>query len=317
MNNDILKKLYNYKEEFTETPLIYIPYKGSYIISKCEWANPTGSIKDRTAFGLIEDLLINNKIDENSEILEYSGGNLGKSIAEICYRLNLNLNLVFSPGQGENYKKSLVTFLENKNVKMINVYSKKGFWEVIETAKDIKKQNPHYHFLFQHENNANYKIHYNWTGQEFINQLQDISVDSWTAAIGSGGSLIGIYKALKEKHPRIQMNIVSPAEQPYGTEDPSNNLKKFAGTSGLGYGKKQKFVQEEERYINSHYTFYYEDALQEMLLFFNQFNIKIGSSSAANLLAAKSIIDKSEKPINVATIFPDAGSKEEWNNLID
>ena len=312
INMNIDKALNQFKAQTGNTPILHLPLpNGSNIFAKCEWTNPTGSVKDRTAYGLIKDARDKGGFNHDSKVLEYSGGNLGKSLAEICFRTGVELNIVFSPGSSKTHKKSLIDFLTERNANLIPVKRSDGFYGVMQHTIDLSKENPAYTFLYQHINESNFNIHRDWTGVEIIDQLKGNDLHAWVAAIGSGGTLMGVYEKLQQHFPDIELHPVSPAEQPYGTLDDPNTLTKLAGTSGLGYGEKQKFIQRKEHLFKRHWKITYAEALIEMERFYKEMNIKIGSSAAANLLVAREIA-RDNNNYNIATVFPDKGSKEEW-----
>ncbi|HDR7798262.1 TPA: cysteine synthase [Bacillus tropicus] len=106
-----------------------------------------------------------------------------------------------------------------------------------------------------------------------------------------------------------------PAELPYGSEQPPNDLKKYTGSGGCGLGRKQYFIEQEDNLIEKQWTYSYEETLYEMARFYNETGMKIGTSAAANLLAAKQIRREKGLDFNVVTVFPDAGSIEEWSDV--
>lgn len=313
INTTIDRVLDQFKVQTGNTPILHLSLpNGNNIFAKCEWTNPTGSIKDRTAYGLIKDARDRGRFNQDSKVLEYSGGNLGKSLAEICFRAGVELNIAFSPGSSKTYKKSLIDFLTERKANLIPVKRPDGFYGVMQHTIHLSKENPTYTFLYQHTNESNFNIHRDWTGVEIINQLKGNDLHAWVAAIGSGGTLMGVYEKLQQYFPDIELHPVSPAEQPYGTPDAPNTLTKLSGTSGLGYGEKQKFVQRKEHLFKHHWKITYTEALNEMERFYKETNIKIGSSAAANLIVAREIARNNEN-YNVVTIFPDKGSQEEWD----
>ncbi|WP_459502614.1 PLP-dependent cysteine synthase family protein [Bacillus sp. C1] len=306
----------NHFEEFSRkvgnTPLIKLECKETKnlsIYAKCEWHNPTGSIKDRAALGMINKYL--KETIKKQHILEYSGGSLARSIGWICYHLGIECTLVLSSGLG----KSLLNELDNYGAKVILVDKLKGFYSVIEKAIEISKQNPDYYFLFQHYNKANLLSHLEGTGPEIITQMKGKSINAWVASAGTGGTLMGVYKAVKNYTPNVELHLVMPAELPYGSEQPPNALKKYAGSGGFGLGRKQHFLEKEDYLIEKQWTYSYEDTLYEMARFYNETGIKIGTSAAANLLAAKQIGKEKGAEFTVVTVFPDAGSTEEWSDV--
>ncbi|GGE62266.1 PLP-dependent cysteine synthase family protein [Priestia taiwanensis] len=304
---------FNYFEEFSRkvgnTPLIKLKCqetKNLSIYAKCEWHNPTGSIKDRAAIGMIKKYL--DETNGKTHILEYSGGNLAKSIGQICYHLGIECTLVLSSGSGN----SLLKELDNYGVEIVLVDKSEGFYAVIEKALEISNKKLDYYFLFQHYNHANILSHIEGTGHEIISQMNEKPINAWVASAGTGGTLMGVYKAVKEYTSDVELHLVMPKELPYGSEQPPNGLKKYAGSGGFGLGRKQYFLEKEDYLINKQWNYSYEDTLYEMARFYSETGIKIGTSAAANLLAAKQLGREKGKDFNIVTVFPDAGTIEEW-----
>ncbi|MGH1285921.1 pyridoxal-phosphate dependent enzyme [Bacillus toyonensis] len=306
----------NHFEEFSKnvgnTPLIKLECeetKNLSIYAKCEWHNPTGSIKDRAALGMINKYL--QEANKKQHILEYSGGSLARSIGHLCYYLGIECTLVLSSATGQ----SLLNELEYYGANVILVDKCKGFYAVIEKAIEISKQKQELYFLFQHYNNANLLSHIEGTGREIIAQMNGKSIHAWIASAGTGGTLIGVYKAVKKYTKNVELHLVMPAELPYGSEQPPNALKKYAGSGGFGLGRKQHFIEKEDDLIEKQWTYSYEDTLYEMARFYKDTGMKIGTSAAANLLAAKQLGKEKGANFNVVTVFPDAGSIEEWSDV--
>lgn len=312
--------LSEFKKKLGNTPIIEIQTNSNCanIYAKCEWENPTGSIKDRAAYSMIMNLLSQTPKEKWGDIhvLEYSGGNLSLSIAEICYHLDIKVTLVLSSGAG----KSLVNKLKKLNVDIHLVDKQKGFWGVMEYAINLAHSNPKWSFLYQHTNQQNLLAHKKETGKEILEWSKNLNLElnAWIASVGTGGTLIGVYETLKTKYPNIELHMVMPKELTYGSPQPPNGLRKYAGSGGLGNSRKQKFVEDNEECIASELNYSFEETLYEMRDFFSKTGIKIGTSAAANLLAAKKVSERLDSNQNIITIFPDSGSEEEWeavNNL--
>ncbi|MDC7974997.1 pyridoxal-phosphate dependent enzyme [Bacillus albus] len=307
-----LKHFHEFAKNVGNTPLIKLECeetKDFSIYAKCEWHNPTESIKDRAALGMINKYL--QEADKKQPILEYSGGSLARSISYICYYLEVECTLVLSSGTG----KSLLNELECYGANVILVDKCMGFYAVIEKAIEISKQKPELYFLFQHYNNANLLSHIEGTGREIITQMNGKPIHAWVASAGTGGTLMGVYKEVKNYTKNVELHLVMPAELPYGSEQPPNDLKKYAGSGGFGLGRKQHFIEQEDNLIEKQWTYSYEETLYEMARFYNETGMKIGTSAAANLLAAKQIGKEKGANFNVVTVFPDAGSIEEWSDV--
>lgn len=285
------------------TDLIEIPTQGrsARIFAKLELQNPYGTIKDRVALAMLEHLL--RTVDRPiTRVLEYTGGSLGIALAKMCARLKIPLTLVVS-----HVSEELAKLEQQGACALVRMDPALGFWAVMKKAEELANENPHWHFLYQHRNLANIRNHEMHTGQEILQQLAKnriSSCDAWVASIGTGGSLVGVYKALLTKYPSVKMVAVSPKELPYGSNAPPNGLPKFAGSGGLGCGRKQPFVEPYDHLLDEHFHISLEEAQSECRRFFDSMGFSIGTSSGANLLAAKQIAKSLGPGKNVVTVFP-------------
>ncbi len=306
------KSIFHFESKLGNTSLIEIPngISNGRIFAKCEWENPTGSIKDRVAYHLVSELLKEKGHDEEIKILEYTGGSLGVSLALIAKLLDLRLRLVLS----ESTASSTTRRIRELGAQLHFVEKEKGFLGVINTAIGISKEDPSWSFLYQHENKENLMCHFNTTGTEILSQVP-AKIDSWVASIGTGGTLMGVYNRLIEKFPNIELYATNPDELAYGDNAAPNSKKKFSGSGGLGYGKKQLFVMENESKVKQHFRVSYEQCLSSMQEFYQRESLKIGSSAAANLYAARKIAKNKGNQHCTVTIFPSLATSEEWNDV--
>ena len=123
---------------------------------------------------------------------------------------------------------------------------------------------------------------------------------------------MGVGSRLKAESSLTQIHAVLPAELPYGSPQPPNGLRKLAGSGGLGNGLKQTFVKRKEQDVHRFWNIPWSAAAEEMISIYKQFEFRIGSSAAANLLVAKNVYSSLGLGHTVVTIFPSAGSQEEW-----
>ncbi|SDU44214.1 PLP-dependent cysteine synthase family protein [Stappia sp. ES.058] len=303
------------------TPVVCLPRipGEARIIAKCEWFNPTGSIKDRTAFALICDLLLREP--NPIRVLEYSGGNLAVSLSRLCADLGLANTLIMASFMPP----AAIAEMRDLGTKVHIVDKALGFWAVMEAAYRMAERHADWSFLHQHVNRANLRIHETGTGAEFARQLQDIddwgisSVDAFVASIGTGGTLVGVHSALRRIYPQVRMVAVTPAELPYASEAPPNGLPKYAGSGGLGSGRKQPFVADHESRLARKLTVRFPDSLAGIRLLNAQCGLRIGSSAGANWLAARKLARELGPDTVVATVFPSAATPSEWRaaNALD
>ncbi|WP_025272525.1 PLP-dependent cysteine synthase family protein [Haloglycomyces albus] len=296
------------------TSLMEIPHSGTgaRVLAKCEWENPERSIKDRVAYALLGDALRlwGERPLDDLRILEYSGGNLSRAIAALSHGLGLRAKVIlsdFSP-------RSLLDDLDRYGVEVELVPKEKGFYEVINTARRIAADDPGWTFLYQHRNPVNIYFHEATTGAETLRQLHGRRPAAWVASIGTGGSLIGVWRALKRRHPDVRAVGVTPAELPYGADHAPDTRPKYAGSGGMGYGVRQPFISTYEDDVE-HHSVSYPDCLETMASFFDETGVRIGSSAAANLVIARRIAERAPEHQVVATVFPDTGTPEEWKRL--
>jgi len=302
---DRFPKLRAFAGEVGGTPLVEVPGDpgGARILAKCEWTNPTGSVKDRTAVGLMSTLL--GRLDPahvaGQHVLEYSGGNLGFALARLCRELGLELTLVQSAGTPPEQ----VQALREDGAEVLLVPGERGFLGVMLEAMYLAREHPRWHFLYQHTNVANVVVHRRSTGAEIVEQLGalDATVDAWVTAIGTGGTLIGVWQALLAANPFVTACATTPAELPYGSLAPPNGEPKFAGSGGLGLGWRQPLVAPFDANVSRHFTYAMDEALDAMAAFHELTGVWLGSSAAANWLAAREIARALGPGRTVVTLF--------------
>lgn len=280
------------------------------IFAKSEFENPWGTMKDRVAFALIYDLLAQNKITADTSIIEYTGGSLGLALSEICHRLQWPLEIVVADFVSPEFLEKV----RRQNVAVHMVSKHEGFWGVMLKAFELAKA-PHRHLLYQHENRSNPWIHEFSTGAEINHQLQRAGIAPSTplylvGSVGTGGSLHGIYRALKKNFNHVKIALTSPKELPYGSLEHPNGLPKFAGSGGLGEGRKQTFIYELEEEVIASYEYSYSEALEGCARYYDQTHQFIGSSSGANYLASLDLSHKLTAGV-IVTLFPGGADTNE------
>lgn len=278
------------------------------VFAKCEWTHPGGSIKDRTALGLLWSALAAGLDPQRDTLLEYSGGQLGIAVSRLAATIGLRTMLVLSDATPQ----SMIETMTANGARIELVPKEDGFWGVMERARELSEANPEWWFLNQHRNRANLMMHYDTTAAELLAQLPVARVDAWVASIGTGGTLVGVMRRLRERFPALHAYGVTPAEMPYATLQPPNTRPKFAGSGGLGCGRRQPFVQEVEAQLQGHFHVSYPDALQAMVVFRRETGVMLGSSAAACLSVARELAARLGPDGVVATLFASAGAREEW-----
>lgn len=313
--HDRYPELAQFRRDIGTTPVIDVPSVPGCagIVAKCEWDNPAGSIKDRTAYALLCEALRRHgpRPADDLKILEYSGGNLGLSLSYLCSRIGVTLRLVVASFTST----SLLETYRDRGAMVDIIPKQEGFLGTIRAAQRISAAEPDWELLFQHANSVNPAFHELSTGQELLAQLRGRTVHTWIASIGSGGSLIGVMRALRRVYPDLRTIGVTPAEAPYGGEGPPTTQRKFCGAAGLGYGIRQPFVKAHEDLIAKHCYVSYREALDGAAEFFDLTGTRIGTSSSANWLIARRIAAELPPDQVIATVFADAGTPEQWAEI--
>jgi cysteine synthase A len=305
--------LAEFKARLGDTRLLELPRtgKGARIFAKCEWENPVGSIKDRVAYALMCDALSRHGLRPLDElrVLEYSGGNLAGALSYLGAELGITMRLVLSSAAPP----SLLSALASRKAHVDLVDKDLGFIAVLEKALAIAESEPGWTLLYQHRNPSNLAWHRDTTGVEVVQQLGEArSVPAaWVASVGTGGTLVGVAHALRAMNPSLRTVAVTPAELPYGSERPPNGLPKFSGSGGMGHGIRQPFIHTDNGRIE-HRVISFEQSIRAMAEFLTATGTRIGSSAAANWLVARDVASELPDDAAVVTVFPDAGTPEEW-----
>ena len=199
------------KSEFTgligNTPLIAMPHlstrPGVTIYAKLESQNPTGSIKDRIVHKMIQDAERSGSIKPGDTIVEASSGNTAIALAMIGKQRNYKIHVVIP----NDVAPSIADILKLYGTKVTWCNSRVGMKGAIETAITLAHDNG-YHYLDQFDNEANINAHYETTGIEICDALP--SVDVFVAGIGTGGTIMGVGRRLREVNPHVRLIGVTP-----------------------------------------------------------------------------------------------------------
>jgi len=286
---------YNTLKLIGNTPIVKLPNENIYI--KMEKFNPSGSIKDRTALGMILDAENKGYLKKDSIIIEPTSGNTGIGLALI--------------GRLKGYK-VIITMPETMSIerrKLISAYGatliltegKTGMPGAIERANEMVKEDNKYFMPDQFNNPANPEFHYMTTAEEIIKQISDI--DIFTAAVGTGGTLVGVAKKLKE----FNKNIIVVAAEPQKSPVLSGGNPSPHKIQGIGAGFIPGIYKGEN--VNEIITITDEEAEDTAIEVSAKIGILVGISTGCNIAAARKLADKYGKNKKILTISPDGGEK--------
>ncbi len=190
------------------TPLVELPRmspkKAVRIFAKLEGTNPTGSLKDRIVKYMIEQAERSGELTKDKTILEPTSGNTGIALAMIGRRKGYKVKVVIP----ENATPERRQLLEIFGAELIYSDGTKGSNGAIELAQKLVAEDPTLYMPFQYGNPANPMAHYETTGREILNDLPE--VDVFVAGLGTGGTLMGVGRRLKEHDPKTKVIAVEP-----------------------------------------------------------------------------------------------------------
>jgi len=192
------------------TPLIELkrlsPKPGVRIWAKLESRNPTGSVKDRVARAMIEDAEERGAIAPGQTILEPTSGNTGISLAMICSRKGYRVKVVMP----ENVTPERTELLRMYGAEIVYSPGGEGSNGAVAMALEMAQSDASYYMPYQYGNAANPLAHYNGTAPEILEELDEIS--AFVAGLGTGGTLMGVGRRLKEEMPDVQIVAAEPMQ---------------------------------------------------------------------------------------------------------
>ena len=269
------------------------------LYAKVEYFNPTGSVKDRIALSMINDAFNKGLINENSVLIEPTSGNTGIGIAALCAMKNIKCILVMPESMSIERRKLLSIY----GAKLVLTEAKEGMGGSIKKAKELEKTIPNAVILGQFDNEANPRIHYLTTGKEIYNDLNG-KVDLFIAGIGTGGTISGTGKYLKEKIKDVKIIGVEPLSSPVISQNKKGSHK----IQGIGAG----FIPStlNLNIIDKVETCSDEDAFKFAKIVPSIEGMLVGISSGASLKVAIDYAKKEENANkNIVVLFPDSGDR--------
>ena len=269
------------------------------ILAKLEYFNPAGSAKDRIALFMIQDAERSGRLKKGGTIIEPTSGNTGIGLAALSAAKGYKM-IVTMP---ETMSVERRLLMKAYGAKLVLTDGKKGMSGAIEKAKELNETIPGSIIAGQFENPANPEAHYRTTGPEIWKDT-DGEIDIFAAGVGTGGTITGVGKFLKEKNPKIHIAAIEPASSPVLSKGIGGSHK----IQGIGAGfvptvLDVKIIDEIIPVSDSDaYTYAREAAKTE--------GIFIGISSGAALAAATYLATKKENEgKNIAVLLPDSGER--------
>ena len=299
----------NVTELIGNTPLILINSLsnryGAKIIAKCEFMNPSGSVKDRVGFNMIKKAIENGLINKDTTIIEPTSGNTGIALASVCTSFGLKLILTMPESMSLERRKLLKAF----GAKLELTPAHLGMKGAIQRANELLKSIKNSYMPNQFENPYNPQIHRLTTAKEILRDL-DNKIDCFVAGVGTGGTLTGVGEVLKEKIKNIKIYAVEPKRSPVLSGGKPGPHK----IQGIGAGFIPKIL--DTKIYSEVIEVEDEDAINMSRFIAKKEGILVGISSGANLVAACEVAKKNPGK-NIVTILCDRGERYLSTNLFD
>ena len=290
INNNVLDMIGN-------TPMIKLNNIGnSNLYVKLEKYNPAGSIKDRAVYYMVENLEKNELLKKGDVLVEATSGNTGIALSMIGGLKGYKVIIVMP----ETMSVERRTLMKAYGAKLILTDGSLGMKGSIEMMNKLLSENTNYISLKQFENEYNPLAHYETTGVEIYNQVKDI--DIFVCGVGTGGTISGVGKYLKEQNPNIKVVAVEPEGSPVI----SKNKKGSHKIQGIGAGFIPK--NYNKNVVDEVMTITDEESYKGVRIMAQKEGILVGISSGANIYAALKLCEMYPNK-KIVTVAPDGIDK--------
>jgi cysteine synthase A len=277
-----------------KTPLLRL--RGESIYCKAEFLNPGGSVKDRVALAMLEGARRDGKLKPDSIIVEPTSGNTGIGVALVGRLMGFRVRIVMPSGMSEERKK----LIRALGADLVLTPDAKGIAGAVETVRAMAAEDPRVYVPQQFENPDNPRIHYEETAHELWRQMTG-DIACFVAGVGSGGTLQGVGKFLKERKPDARLVAVEPKNVSaiLGHEPGLHQIQ------GIGDGFIPKIL--DVSMIDEVVEVSDEDAIETTRQLGRDVGLLVGISSGANVWAARQLAKRI--PGNIATVLPDRAER--------
>ncbi|MCD8101980.1 MAG: cysteine synthase A [Alistipes sp.] len=287
------------------TPLLelngYVKNTGTKnpVVAKLEYFNPAGSVKDRISLAMVEDAENSGRLTDGATIIEPTSGNTGIGLAFVAatkgYRLILTMPETMSI-ERRNLLKAL-------GAELVLTPGPDGMKGAIAKARELVEQTPGAIILQQFDNPANPEVHYRTTGEEIWRDT-DGQVDIFVAGVGTGGTVSGVGKRLKEYKPSVKIVAVEPADSPVLSGGSPAPHKIQGIGAGFVPGNYDPAVVDEIITVSN------DDAIRTSRLLAKHEGLLVGISSGAAAYAATRLANRPENAgKNIVVLLPDTGER--------
>ncbi len=269
------------------------------LFAKVEYFNPTGSVKDRAAKGMLDEAERTGKLQKGGTVIEPTSGNTGIGLAFLCSLRGYKAVIVMP----DSMSVERIQLMKAYGAEVVLTDGKKGMKGAIEKAEELNKQIPNSFIPDQFSNSANAEIHYKTTGKEIFEDLAG-EVDLFVAGIGTGGTITGTGRYLKEKNPQVKIVGVEPKSSPVLTEGKSG----AHAIQGMGAGFVPAVL--DRGVLDEVLTVSDEEAFAGAKELASVEGLFVGiSSGAAYAVAKKLAMRKENQGKKIVVLLPDGGNR--------
>jgi cysteine synthase A len=284
----------NILELIGNTPLLQL--KGESIFAKAEFLNPGGSIKDRVALAMLEAARRDGKLTEDSIIVEPSSGNTGIGLALVGRLMGYKVRIVMPEGMSVERKK----LIKALGAELILIPDEEGLGGAVSRVEQMAAEDKRVYVPQQFENPENPRVHYEQTARELWRQMGG-KIDCFVAGVGSGGTLQGVGKFLKEQRKDVKIIAVEPENRSalLGHEPGLHQIQ------GIGDG----FIPDvlDVSMVDDVVEVSDDNAIQTTRQLGTDFGLLVGISSGANVWAARKLTKTIDG--NITTVLPDRAER--------
>jgi cysteine synthase A len=268
--------------------------------AKLEFMNPTGSVKDRIARYIIERAEERGELKPDSIVVEATSGNTGIGLSMVCavkgYRL-----VIAMPEHMSLERRKIMTGL---GAEICLTPTAESFAGSRARAEAMAARDPRVFLTRQFQNEDNIACHHNTTGVEILRQLAGLRIDAFVAGVGTGGTLMGVGRRLREVNPQVKLVAVEPAEATALTGGATMEVHQIAG---IGDGFIPEIVDVKQ--IDWTELPRSADAVLMARQVSRAYGVMVGVSSGANVLAAIGVLKRLGRDKTVVTVLPDRSER--------
>ena len=306
-----MKYAANITELIGNTPLVKLQsaseQSGATVLGKCEFMNPSHSVKDRIGTNMINTALEQGLINKETTVIEPTSGNTGIALASVCAALGIKLVLTMPSSMSIERRR----LLKALGADLVLTEPEKGMKGAIEKAVELSEKTENSFIPQQFGNLANPEVHRKTTAQEIIADT-DGKIDIFIAAIGTGGTITGVGEVLKANNPNVKIIAVEPEASPVLSGGKPGPHK----IQGIGAGFVPDIlnteVYDEVIQVSN------EDAIASSRSIAKEEGLLIGISAGANAHIAKVVAARPEnKGKTIVTILCDTGERYLSSGLYD